>query len=60
MKKILGLLVLMGQAQVQNIKDCWLTDPTTVTLIFPQTKSSNHFKAIWQASHFSYSSEQTE
>jgi hypothetical protein len=60
MKKLSGLLVLIGQVQVYSIKDCSLTDPTTVTLIFSQTKSSNHFKATWQALHFSYCSEQKE
>lgn len=33
--------------------DCWSTDPTTATPIFPQAVSKNLFEAIWQAWYFS-------
>jgi hypothetical protein len=48
-KKISGLLVWMGKVWKANIKDSWLTDLTTVTPIFSQIVSRNHFEAIWQS-----------
>jgi hypothetical protein len=48
-RNVLGLLVLMGQLQKDNIKDCWSLELTTATLISLQTMGSSHFEAIQQA-----------
>jgi hypothetical protein len=49
MKKILRLILLMGQVRKDNVKNYWSTDPTNTTPIFSQTMSRNRFEAIWQA-----------
>jgi hypothetical protein len=47
MRKFLGLIILMGQVRKEYIRDCWSTDPTISTCIFPRTVSRNHFESIW-------------
>jgi len=51
---------LLGQVRKENIRDYWSTDPTISTPIFPLTMSRNRFESIWQAWHFSDSSQQTQ
>jgi len=60
MRKFLGLIILMGQARKENIRDYWSTDHTISTSIFPRTMSRNRFESIWQAWHFSDKSQQTQ
>ena len=60
MRKLWGLIILMGQVRKENIKDNWSTDPTIFTPIFPCTMSRACFEFIWQASHFSDNSQQTQ
>jgi hypothetical protein len=55
MKTFLGLILLMGHVQDDNVKDYWSTDSTGTTQIFSQTMIRNCFKAIWQAWHFNNS-----
>jgi len=50
----------MGQVRKDNIRDYWSTDPTISTPISPRTMSRNRFESIWQAWHFSDSSQQTQ
>ena len=59
MRKYLRLIILKGQVRKENIRDYWSTDPTISTPIFPHTMSGNRFDSIWQAWHFSDSSQQT-
>jgi len=59
MGRFLGLIILMGQARKENIRDYWSTDPTISTPIFLHTVSRNCFESIWQAWHFSDNSQQT-
>ena len=57
MRKCLGLIILIGQVRKEIIRDYWPTDPTISTPIFPYTMSRNCFESIWQAWHFSDSSQ---
>jgi hypothetical protein len=59
MRKFLGLIILMGKVRKDNIRDCWSTDTTISTPIFPHTMHRNCFEFIWQAWHFSDNSQQT-
>ena len=59
-EKVLVLIILMGQARKENIRDCWSTHPKISTPIFPHTVSRNHFESIWQAWYFSDNSQQTQ
>jgi hypothetical protein len=56
-KKILGLILLMGQVRKDNVKDYWSTDPTITTPTFSQTMSRNRFEATWEAWHFNDNSQ---
>ena len=40
-RKLVGLIILMGQVRKENIRDYWSTDPTISTPIFPHTTSRN-------------------
>jgi hypothetical protein len=33
--KFMGLIILMGQVRKEGVGDCWSTDPTISTPIFP-------------------------
>jgi hypothetical protein len=50
--KFLGLTILMEQVRKEYKRDCWSTDPTISTPIFPHTISRNHFESTWQAWNF--------
>jgi len=60
MRKILGLIILLEQVRMENIRDYWSTDPTISTPIFPHSISKNCFESIWQAWHFSDNSQHTQ
>jgi hypothetical protein len=60
MRKLWGLIILMGQVSKDNIRDYWSTDPTISTPIFCHTMSRNRFEFIWHAWHFSDNSLQTQ
>ena len=60
MRKFLELIILMGQVGKENIRECWSTDPTISTPIFPHTVSRNLSESIWQAWHFSDNRQQTQ
>jgi len=60
MRMFLGPIILMRQLRKENIGDCWSTDTTISTPIFTHAMSRNCFESIWQAWHFSDSSQQTQ
>jgi len=60
MRMFLGLIILMGQLRKENMGDYWSTDPTISIPIFTHAISINCFGSIWQAWHFSDSSQQTQ
>jgi hypothetical protein len=43
MRKILGIIISMGQVRKEYIKDNWSTGPTISTPIFPHITNRNHF-----------------
>jgi hypothetical protein len=46
MRKILVLIILMGQVRRENVRDYWSTDPTISAPIFLHTVCRNHFESI--------------
>jgi hypothetical protein len=46
MRKILGIIILMGQVRKDNIKDYWSTGPTVSMPIFLNITSRSHFESI--------------
>ena len=57
MRKLFGLIILMGQVKKANKRNYWFTDSTISTLIFPHTMGRKRFESIWQAWHFSDNSQ---
>jgi len=57
MRKLLGLIILMGQVRKEYTRDYWSTDPTISTPIFLHTMSWKRLESAWQAWHFSDSSQ---
>ncbi|XP_026469574.1 piggyBac transposable element-derived protein 4-like [Ctenocephalides felis] len=53
LKKMLGLLLLMGRVRKENRDEYWSTDRTIETPIFAQVMSRDRFRQIWYAWHFS-------
>jgi hypothetical protein len=60
MRKILGLIILMGQVRKDNTGNYWPTNPTISTPIFPHPMNRNPFESILQDWHFSDNCKQTQ
>lgn len=60
MKKMLGLILLMGQVQKPTRRDFWSSDQCIETPIFSKTMSRDRFHQIWRSWHFSNNQNITE
>lgn len=57
MKKMMGLLLLMGKVRKDSRDEYWSTDETIETPIFARILSRDRFRQIWAAWHFSNNAE---
>lgn len=53
LKKMLGLLLLMGRVRKDTRDEYWSTEKTIQTPIFAEVMSRDRFRQIWYAWHFS-------
>lgn len=53
LKKMLGLLLLMGKVRKDSRDEYWSTEKTIETPIFAQVMSRDRFRQIWYSWHFS-------
>ena len=56
-KKMVGLLLLMGQVRKDARGEYWSTDETIETLIFTKVLSRDRFRQVWNSWHFSNNDE---
>jgi len=60
MKKLLGLIFLMGTIKKPRIADYWSTDPTIATPVFNQTMKRDRFELLLKFWHFCNNEELVE
>jgi hypothetical protein len=52
MKKFVAIIILMGQARKDNLKEYWATDPFLEILIFGKLMTHTRFEQSWWCLHF--------